>query len=241
MHNNIHKPSPINRWLYLLAGIVSAILMVWSALWGYAEILVITPRHNITHWETTGEVINQHAAKEAWGRLQKATILNSNNAEFYMDLARLATLQANAPQVSAQDQKQYHDQAMKNLILTIKKRPTWGLAWAKLAQHYSDSNQNNELFIQALEKAIHFEPYEILNQQQVIPLGISHWKALPKELQAEFKELVKQTLRYHMELAPLTIKTAIAHDWTAELSPLIEHNRVKKQLEKAITNKNQPS
>jgi tetratricopeptide (TPR) repeat protein len=241
MRNNIHKPSTINRWHYILAGIISAILMVWSALWGYAEILVITPRHNITHWETTGGVIDQHAAKEARGRLQKATMLNSSNAEFYMDLARLATLQANSLQVSRQDQKQHQNQAMENLKITIKKRPTWGLAWAKLAQIYADAPQNRELFIQALERAIYFEPYEILNQQQVIPLGISHWVTLPESLKVDFRKMVTQTLRYHPKLAPSIIKTAVAYDWAEELTSLIENKKQIMQLEKEIMNKNQPS
>ncbi|MDZ4262133.1 MAG: hypothetical protein U1B30_07365 [Pseudomonadota bacterium] len=239
MRNNIHKPSTIYRWLYLLSGIISAILMVWSALWGYAEILVITPRHNITQWEKTGEIIDQHAAKEAWSRLQKATILNSSNAEFYMDLARLATLQANSPQISSHDQKQYQDQALNNLIITIEKKPTWGLAWAKLAQCYVDSNQNHGLFVQALERAIHFEPYEVLNQQQIIPLGISHWELLPESVKIDFKNIVKQALRYHVRLVPSTIKTAVEYNWTAELAPLIGNEKQKNHLDKAIENKNQ--
>lgn len=239
MRNNIPKLSSVNRWSYLVAGILSAIFMVWSALWGYAEILVITPRHNITHWETTGSVIDPHAAKEAWDRLQKATILNSNNAEFYMDLARLATLQANAPQISNLDQKQYQDQALRNLLIAIKKRPTWGLAWAKLAQNYADSNQNNDLFVQTLERAIHFEPYEVINQQQVIPLGISHWEILPESIKTDFKNMVNQALRYHLKLAPSIIKTAVEYDWTLELVPLIENEQQKIHLNKAIANKNQ--
>ena len=211
--------------------------MVWSALWGYAEILVITPRHNISHWEKTGSIDNPQAAKESWGRLQKAIILNSSNAEFYMDLARLATLLANAAKLASPDKNQFQDQAINNLKLTLSKRPTWGLAWAKLAQAYANDSKHTSDFIQALERAIYFEPYSELSQQHIIPLGIAHWGMLPDSLKKDLRGMVKDALRYHSELAISIIKTAVAYDWTVELTLLIENKAQKQLIEKEIIEK----
>ncbi len=213
--------------------------MVWSALWGYAEILVITPRHNITQWETTGHVIDQHAAKEAWGRLQKATMLNSSNAEFYMDLARLATLQANSPQLSSQDQTLYQEQAIQNLTLALSKRPSWGLAWGKLAQAYATTPEHSIDFIQALERAIYFEPYEEANQQQIIPLGIAQWEKLPDTMKGEIIAITKHALQFQPEIIYKVIKVAVQYDWASNFSLLTKHKWHQDLLNKAMREKEQ--
>ena len=213
--------------------------MVWSALWGYAEILTITPRHNITHWETTGESIEQHTAKEMWGRLQKATILNSSNAEFYMDLARLATLQANSLQTSTQEKKQYQDLAIQNLKLALSKRPSWGFAWGKLAQAYANDPEHSTDFIQAFERAIYFEPYEAANQQQIIPLGIAQWGKLPKTIKDKIISITKHALQYQPGIIHTIIHAAEKHNWTNNLSPLITRKWHQDLLNKAIHEREQ--
>ena len=225
------------HWLYLLVALISVILMLWSARWGYAEILAITPRHNITQWETTTNTLDRQSAKESWGHLQKAVILNNNNAEFYMDLARLATLQANTAETSIQDQQQYQILAIHNLKKALSLRPTWGLAWAKLAQSYAADNSNSSDFIKALELAIHFEPYEELNQQLIIPLGIAQWNILPDSIKEKITIITKHALQHQPKIIHALITTTVQYNWSEHLSLLITHKWHKDLLNKAMREK----
>ncbi len=237
--DSFKQSTTIRRWPYLLACIISSILMVWAAIWSYAEIITITPRQNINHWEKTGIINNPHAAKESWGRLQKAVILNSGNAEFYMDLARLAKLQSNASQISDQNKEQLQEQTIQNLKSALGKRPSWGLAWAKLAQTYSSDPEHSSDFIHALEHAIYFEPYEKLNQQHIIPLGIAHWDILPEVVKNELIDIIKHALRYQPKIIHLIVSITIQNDWTNELSPLLTKKWHQNVLRKAMQKKEQ--
>lgn len=233
MHTNT---SPY-RWLYLPAALISVILMLWSARWGYAEILAITPRHNISQWETNANTLDQQSAKESWGRLQKAIILNSNNAEFYMDLARLATLQANIPETSIQDQQQYKTLAIHNLKQALKRRPTWGLAWAKLAQSYAADNSHTADFIKALELAIYFEPYEEVSQQLIIPLGIAQWNILPDTIKEKTINIIEHALQHQPKIIYALITATVQNNWSEHLSLLITHKWHKDLLNNAMRKK----
>ena len=227
----------MGRWPYLIAGIISGTLMIWAAVWGYAEAIIIIPRQNINHWEETGNINNPQAAAKVKSNLQKAIRLNSNNAEFYMDLARLTALQSNATQLSIQEKQHYQDQTIKNLKLALSKRPTWGLAWAKLAQAYAAKPNHTSEFIHALKRAIYFEPYEKLNQQHVIPLGIAHWNSLPETVKDKLKIVIQHALRYQPTIIKSIVSTTIHYNWANELSPLLKRKWHKNVLNKAIREK----
>ncbi len=232
-----------NRYPYLLACIVSSILTVLVAIWGYAEILTITPKHNIKQWENLQEksdiAFNQKNAESTRNRLQKAISLNRNNAEFYMSLAQLNVLQADLTALSKQEKISYQNQAIDNFKLAISKRPSWGLAWAKLAQAYANEPKQSSEFIQALERALYFEPYEKLSQQHIIPLAIAQWGTLPDSIKKRTKATIQHALRYQSNIIHLITNTTITYDWEDELAPLLTRKSHKNVLSKAMHKKKQ--
>lgn len=226
------------RWPYLLACIVSGILAVLVAIWGYAEILTIIPKHNIKQWENRQEkpdiAFNQKNIEATKDRLINAISLNRNNAEFYMSLAQLNVLQADLIALSEQEKISYQTQAINNFKLAISKRPSWGLAWAKLAQAYANEPKQSSEFIQALERALYFEPYEKLNQQHIIPLAITQWTTLPDPIKERTSAIIQHALRYQPKIIHLTVSTAIKYDWEEKLAPLLTRKWHKNVLGKAI-------
>lgn len=238
MQNIVHKPSPKQRWLYLLACLISGTFMLWAAVWGYAEIITITPKQNISHWEKTGIINNPQAAEAAWNNLKTASSLNNGNPEFYMDIARLATLQSVSSQLSSQEKQHYQDQTVENLKLALIKRPTWGQAWGKLAQAYADTPKQEKQFIHAFERAVILEPYRKRNQPLIVQMAIGHWTILPAPLKTILKENILKKALKHAHITTLAIDAAITNHWTVELSSIFEEdwqkNRLKKEINKRL-------
>ncbi|TPW18702.1 MAG: hypothetical protein FD130_74 [Halothiobacillaceae bacterium] len=234
----MHLPSPTQtlgaRWPYLLASILSGLLLIWSATWGYAEIITIEPRAHLHSWERGLKTPAPADFDRAWSQFETALTLNRHNAERYLDLARLALLKLTTEQPASSSYSQYRQVAIDNLNLAITHRPSWGLAWAYLAQFYASEPIQQAGLINALERAMELGPYEQINQRRIIPIAIAQWQRLPERQQTALKTMMQHALRYQPNIIESIITAAIKHRWLEELLPLVNKEGHKKRVIKAM-------
>ncbi|NOY62307.1 MAG: hypothetical protein GXP10_03975 [Gammaproteobacteria bacterium] len=171
--------------------------------------------------------------------MQAALKLNGDNAELYMLLARLNMLQANMAQTASQNKVHHQNQTIENLKRALIERPSWGFAWAKLAQAYAADPKQTSSLVYALERALHFAAYEKLSQQQIIPLAIAQWDILPDSIKDQTRTTIQHALRYQPRIIALIATTAVAHNWEDELTPLLTRKWHKNVLSGTIRKKNQ--
>ena len=185
-------------------------MTLWAGAWTWAEFITITPEKNITRWERQGTVDDRAAYEKAWDRLQTARRLNPANADYDLALGRLALLGRKSSVVSPESSQkgggarrsqspatnEGSSPARLHLQHALAKRPSSGLAWTYLAKTVADDPAESELFIKALTRSATLEPYEELNQQQLIPLALKHWNRLPPPLQETMQNIIEHAKRY---------------------------------------------
>lgn len=214
------------RGVALLALVGALTLVTWAAVWGWAELLVAGPRQAMARWEQSGVVDDGDDWARAWTRLERARRLNPYSADYTADLGRLHEWRAFQQRLSPQDAHAQRQLATSYYQSTLRLRPTWGMAWARLA--YSNAAQTGSMngkSFAALEKAVEFAPWESDVQRTVIWLGITRWDEMPKQLQDQVKGMVRRVLETKTLSGPgldeFILDLAARHGWQDQLRPML--------------------
>jgi hypothetical protein len=211
---------------YFVLILLSSLLIIITGAWTWAEIITIGPQKEIQRWEQQCLIDDHDLFNIAWERYITANRINPVQADFLSGLGRLSLIKCcSSRQGNDVADNQHCTQAITYLQRALTKRPSSGLTWAYLANALSYDPNQSELFIIAMARSASFEPYERLNQMQLIPLAIKHWKQLPNSLKHNMMTIIKHGLRYQPLDGSFIIEAAVKHNWSEPLKPLLLKKR----------------
>jgi hypothetical protein len=209
-------------------------------LWFFSALLTVRPELVITQWEQKkndethekAEQINQVLALEMLTRLERSIAINPLDATSHLLMARYYEALTN------NKSNEYSKLAENEYKIAVKHQASWGYAWARLANFYSNQSElNTDAFMHALSKAMFTSPFERKNQEVIIPLIFKHWPLLlnNKEKQVQAIKVIKHTLLFNSYPYELrTIDYAKKHHRLKELAPLLIKQWHKDRLNKYL-------
>lgn len=210
--------------------VVSAI---FSASAGVANLYAEKSRGHISAWEKDGIVSSESSWKEANGKMKVATSLAPFDADYSFDMGRLYEWDALRHEIWEKKAKDSRSVAIEWYKRAITGRPSFGLAWANLAQSKVLNQEIDDETIGALELAMIYGPWEPVLQQKVIWVGMAIWFQLPEPLKSKLTVSISRALRNDRQ-GKFVIEAAIKLGRTAILRPLLTEKKHIDLLEREI-------
>lgn len=211
----------LHRLYASIALVILFFLLYWSARFMWADIQAIPARNAIIKWEKALN-IDDNEWQMVSVRLHAAFELNSLSADYAMDLGRLYEWQALQKRRWTKHAHHHRELAIQYFRTATQLRPSWGFAWAHLAQSKIINQELDKETIAALEKAMVLAPWEIGVQKKVISVGFVIWNNLSKELQ----EQISRELERAIQLQPRAmIELATKQGWVKHIEPLLSDER----------------
>ncbi len=224
---------------YLLTSFLAILLALWAGSWTWAEFITVTPQKHLERWEQQESIDSHKAFEDAWDQLIKASYINPTSADYELALGRLALIKANEPDFSLKSKIDYQTLATTHLKQALVKRPSSGLAWSYLAKAVAKDETQSDLFIQAMTQSAILEPYEELNQKQIIPLAIKHWSCLPDSLKQTMRNIIQHGINRQPRGGKFIMRAAVASDWGHHLMQITQREWKIKWVKKRMLKKPQ--
>lgn len=213
--------------LRLLAASAASLLFSLAVLAfarGAADLASVPARVSLSAWEERHHAGSDADWQRAYDGLTFASSVSPLNADYDADLGRLMEWRAwRHPPGSAQH-SQFRRAAARFYGEAVRRRPSWGFAWAHLAENRLLLGLADEDYRRALDNAIRLAPWEPGVQHKVARMGMASWRSLPESQ----REAVRATVRRALDLAVHSdeiVRLAAHYDWTEELRPLIGTDR----------------
>ncbi len=205
-----------------------------AAVWGWADLAVSGPRHTMHEWQSAKTGPNDD---KEWTRIveriEAAHAANPYAATYSADLGRIYEWRAVDLPLWSKEAYAYRETAISHYREAAELSPSWGFAWAHLAQVKVLNRQLDQEMLHALEKAMVFSPWEPGTQRKVIHIGIALWKHLPTPLHDQLIRSVQRALQENN--APTSIiSLAQGYGWLDHLRPLLIQDRHKKLLKRIL-------
>ncbi len=193
-----------SRFFIAIAVVISLFFSAWAFLWGYADINSMVARNVMTGWEQQSD-FDEVAWQRAVKSMQNAYIVNKGDASLNADFGRLYAWQAlQRPEWSRESHKN-REKAMEYYLAAISSRPSWGLGWMMFAEARFLNQKIDQLFFDALEKAMILGPWESDIQQKSLWIGMVLWSHFSNDLKESMLRMIDRALiqqpRYVMETA----------------------------------------
>ena len=219
--------------LYFIYGSLSICVLLIAAIaakWGWADLQANSARSYMNKWEKQRQINDQDEWNKAFTRMATAYNLHPGNAEYAADIGRLYEWRALQHPGWHRDAKKYRTKAIKYFKKAVEIRPTWGFIWAHYAQSKVLNQQFDQDTIEALEKAMVLNPWEIKVQQKVIWLGLNLWDKLTENT----RDMLKSEINRSLELQPKeTLQLAIRTNKENIVKPLLNEQQTE-LLEKLL-------
>ena len=142
-------------------------------------------------------------------------------ADRHMDLARFYTWHMHRlPSQSSQHQI-FALRTQRQILEAVHWRPSWGFAWAALAENSIVSGQDKSAINQFLERALRYGPYEQGTLNKVALVGMLYWQELPDSMRKQIQMAIVRSLKIHNHHTNL-IRLAFSLQWQEHLLPLLQ-------------------
>ena len=213
-------------WLIEVLLLVLALLSVMTFI---SEVVAMPPR-NLIEKSQEGKAPSAPELMDAQRKLEKALFFNPLGASLALEAGMLYQFQAlGHPQWSSKAQK-LHSKATEKFKLATELRPSWGPAWAYLAQsHVLNLNTGPEAY-KALERALLFSPWSFQTQRHSISLGLALWNEAPEKLQDQMKGALNRAFTDNRETL-FVLHTAAMQGKENMIRPMLPHQKALDALE----------
>lgn len=142
--------------------------------------------------------------------VRRAHHVNPLSADHLATLARLHAWQA-WQQPAARDAAAYRRASVVRFRQTVRRRPTWGSAWAELAEGSALVQGYSAEARHALRRAARLGPFEPGVQTKVVWLGVLAWPSLSSEERALVRAAAERARRIGTDLRAVA-RLARQHD-----------------------------
>lgn len=184
-------------------------------------------------WEAEGLSASESSWEGALKEMHVATYLSPFDADYSFDMGRLYEWDALRREIWTKKAKDSRSMAIKWYRRAIARRPSFGIAWASLAQSKVLNQEIDEETFDALERAMIYGPWEPVLQQKIIWVGLALWDQLPDPVKGQLTVSINRVLRYKHQ-AQFTIAAAVLLGRTAILRPLLTEKKHIKLMEREI-------
>ncbi len=212
------------RFLAALTASFIFSLAVLAVAVGVAGLAGDSARVWMTSWEAQRRVSESNQWERAYSRLLFARRLNPLNADYSANLGRLMEWGSWRESPDSLDFTRLRANAESFYLEAIRKRPSWGYAWANFAENRLLQGDSDEEFLAALEMAMVLAPWEPWVQRKVAWMGMATWEKLSDRT----RTLVKENIRRAMDLETFTdeiVRLAVHYDWLEHLRPMLHSER----------------
>jgi hypothetical protein len=209
--------------------LVSIVFAVWTMVWGVSGVLTIKPEYLLSQWEKKGQMDDLNAWKNAHRSLELANRINPGNPNIMLGMASIYEWRAMQSPIWTSYARDYRTKSVNKYRQVLKNRPTWGIAWASLAQNKFLLQEVDHEMWSSMSNAIKYAPWEIAVQRKIIWLGIATWKISPQDLKVQVKKIIIGGLR-NPYLRDFVLKTVVQYQWQENLKLLLDKSEEKRLI-----------
>jgi hypothetical protein len=222
------------RFLASLIASASFALAVLAVLYGTGGLAGDSARVWMRTWEEQRYVNDAEQWERAYQRLLLARRLDLLSADHSAALGRLMEWRSWRHSPGDPEFTRTRGSAEKFYEEAIRRRPTWGFAWANYAENRLLQGKLDESFLRSLEEAMTLAPWEPWVQRKVAWMGMATWGELPVRLREKVRENIRRAV--DLENFPYEIvRLAVQYDWLDELKPMLRTERQIAALEFVLT------
>ena len=205
---------------------------------GVANLASVSTHAWMREWEERRLVGEPKDWNTAYQRLELARHLNPLNADYSANLGRLMEWQAWRHLPESAESMKYRARSSQFYAAAIRKRPSWGFAWAHYAENRLLSGNRDSKFMTALKNAVLLAPWEPGVQRKVAWMGMATWSEQPAVMRRLVEESIDRTVKMGGNLEELA-RLAIQYDWLDRLRPMMRTNRQSAALDRVLTRSGQ--
>jgi hypothetical protein len=199
-----------------------AFVVFLSAKNMYTSALIVEPTNAMERWACMGRVDDLSKWESSKQKLEKANILQRDDADIVSELGRLHEFKALSLPAWNPQARDSRGKAINYYKQAIKKRPTWALAWLNLAQSKILSQKTDEEAFDAIRNGFRFGRWQEKVQQRLLWLSIGIWPVLPEDIKITVRNIVVKTLEQDVHVDMLLVM-AFRFGWQEELRALMEN------------------
>lgn len=186
-------------------------------------------------WEKQRHVGDPKVWNAAYDRLKLARRLHPLSANYSADLGRLMEWQSWRFLPDGPASAKYRSQASRFYVETIRKRPSWGFAWAHYAENELLSGNRAGEFQAALQKAMLLAPWEPQVQRKVAWMGMATWNELPIYMRDMVEQSIRRAAAIDSDPEEL-VRLAVQYNWLDRLQPMMRTERQTLALKRVLGN-----
>ncbi|MEM7407778.1 MAG: hypothetical protein AAF458_20980 [Pseudomonadota bacterium] len=215
----------LRRWLHACGAAIAFSAGLFAVSIGVADLLATDARQFLDDAAHANRGVTHARWQQAVDGLRRARHLNPWNADYTADMARLYIWQS-WQQVERPGAAEAYTRAAAHLYReTLARRPSWGYAWAELADTVATTDGISAEVETAVRLSGRLAPYEQQALRRVLWVALPSWPALDADMRDEVRTLVRNALRLNSESAWLT-RLAARFDWQQELTRLRQQHDI---------------
>ncbi len=200
----------------------SACLAVFSTSRLFGELSATGPLKTMQQWSIDGKMGAHPVRQKQLSRLLMSIRVAPWSSDRRMDLARFYTWHLHRESRYSRKHQIYAQRTQQRILEALRWRPSWGFAWARLAENSVVSGNYDPVINRYLERALRYGPYELGTLQKVALMGMLHWQKFPQSMQGEILATVKRLLTIDDHPNNL-IRLAFTLQWHEHILPLLQN------------------
>ena len=204
--------------------LASACLAVFSAARLFGELSAMAPRKAMQQWAQDGQLGSHLKRQKYLSRLLMSVRVAPWNADRRMDLARFYTWHMHQAPNQSEQHRIYAQRTQRRILEALRQRPSWGFAWAALAENSVISGKYDPVINDFMEGALRYGPFEPGTLKKVILVGMLHWREFPQPIRSAILAAVTRSLNIDDDPTDL-IRLAFTLHWQEYLLPLLQTPR----------------
>ena len=223
------------RAILLAGALICGCLFVAALSLVFSDLAMMRPSKVIAAWERGEPMPDHRRRRELLARMGRAIAVNPMDAQKRMELGRFFAWHAARHRAGSERAVFYSELAADRFAEAVLARPTWGFAWALLAEQWAMSGQPQEQVLHALMRAVRLSPREPGVQLKSLWLGLGMWDALDDNLRAQLRaslERVSSRREYFVRAAGIALHHQRAELLDSALRQPWQHEQLRK-LEQA--------
>lgn len=179
--------------LRLVGGLSSLVLAGLSAYWAWGEVIAIGPRVLISQARSGVQPDVQRDWVSSYEALSRALEIKPSDARLHYEAGTLARWRAVDLRGDPERHPQWLASSLGHLETAVSFRPTWGQAWAVLANVRLEAGDRAGAR-SALVRAMTLEPYEGATRPMIFWTGFAIWGELSPGERIQLVRLARAAL-----------------------------------------------
>ncbi|NKC13374.1 MAG: hypothetical protein GKR94_14625 [Gammaproteobacteria bacterium] len=190
--------------------------MLWSLAWGIADLSAQPAKNFLRDLHDYRAEVSAEQWSQAIAGLDTAIRTNPLSAHYKAERARLLEWRSWNGDIDSKRSLRWRAAAVAEFRRAIASRPTWGIAWAELAQCAALLDGLTAEVRAALERSVELAPWDRAVQRKILWIGLLTFNELDEKSRATVRGVARNILRLNQDVRLLEALSA-QYGWDAEL------------------------